>query len=132
MKKETKSQILAQMKQKYGDKIFEEPEWTEADEEKYQNSLKQFDEKNKKNENKRRYGLKDGVKISEKILSRATKEQGDRCCPECGTMSFSSYDDIYREKYNCCFECFVLYVEGREEKWLIKQREKANEQKDGE
>ena len=36
-------------------------------------------------------------------------------------------DDVYIVKYQCCFDCFVNYVDNREERWLSGWRpEKAD------
>ena len=55
----------------------------------------------------------DGVLISEELLNR----ESERSCPTCNTYSFKSVDDLYMTKFNCCFKCYIQYVEGREERW---------------
>ena len=35
----------------------------------------------------------------------------------CGKCSFKSVDDLYMTKFDCCFKCYIQYVEGREERW---------------
>jgi len=40
-----------------------------------------------------------------------------RTCPNCESYSLSFSDDLYMSKYDCCFDCFVEYVEGREARW---------------
>ena len=57
----------------------------------------------------------DGVLISEELLNR----ESERSCPTCNTYSFKSVDDLYMTKFNCCFKCYIQYVEGREERWNL-------------
>ena len=56
----------------------------------------------------------DGVFISEKLITKETK----RSCPVCNTYSFKSNDDVYMAKFECCENCYIQYVEGREPRWL--------------
>lgn len=56
----------------------------------------------------------DGVLIPKKLLNRET----NRTCPTCGEYSFSSKDDVYMTKYNCCYKCYIQWVEDREQRWL--------------
>jgi len=55
----------------------------------------------------------DGVLISKELLNRESK----RSCPTCSTYSFKSVDDLYMTKFDCCFKCYIQWVEGREERW---------------
>ena len=55
----------------------------------------------------------DGVLISKELLNR----ESERSCPTCNTYSFKSVDDLYMTKFDCCFKCYIQYVEGREERW---------------
>ena len=55
----------------------------------------------------------DGFLINKKLLNR----DHNRTCPVCKRYSFQSRDDLYMNKFEACFECYVQHVEGREEKW---------------
>ena len=55
----------------------------------------------------------DGVLICKELLNR----ESERSCPTCNTYSFKSRDDLYMTKFDCCFKCYIQYVEGREERW---------------
>ena len=55
-----------------------------------------------------------GVFIPSKLL----KEESKRSCPVCNTYSFKSNDDVYMIKFKCCFNCYVKWVEDREERWM--------------
>ena len=54
-----------------------------------------------------------GVFIPSKLL----KEESTRSCPVCNTYSFKSNDDVYMTKFECCFKCYVQWVENREDRW---------------
>ena len=56
----------------------------------------------------------DGVLIPKKLLNRET----NRTCPTCKEYSFSSKDDVYMIKYDCCYKCYIQWVEDREDRWL--------------
>ena len=51
--------------------------------------------------------------MSKKLLNRDSK----RACPVCETYSFQIKDDVYMNKFDCCFDCYIQWVEGREERW---------------
>ena len=54
-----------------------------------------------------------GVFIPSKLL----KEESTRSCPVCTTYSFNSKDDVYMTKFDCCFKCYIQWVDGREDRW---------------
>ena len=54
-----------------------------------------------------------GFLISKKLLTK----ENNRECPVCNSYSFSAKDDLYMTKFECCFECYVQWVEHREERW---------------
>ena len=55
----------------------------------------------------------DGVLISKELLNK----ESERSCPTCNTYSFKSVDDLYMTKFDCCFKCYIQYVEDREDRW---------------
>jgi hypothetical protein len=55
-----------------------------------------------------------GVLIPKKLFIRDSQS---RTCPVCNTYSFNSKDDVYMKKFECCYNCHVQWVEGREERW---------------
>ncbi len=55
-----------------------------------------------------------GFLVNKKLLSK----ESNRVCPVCSTYSFKARDDVYMNKYECCFGCYIKYVERREERWL--------------
>ena len=99
--------------EKYGKEAIDNPKkfWNQEKEKEYLKQLKEFykikeSKEDIKVENK-------GFFVSEKVLQKDSKRQ----CPVCGLYSFHIKDDLYMNKYKCCFKCYVQYVEGREERW---------------
>lgn len=67
-----------------------------------------------------------GFLVSKKLLN---KESVDRTCPVCNTYSFDLKDDVYMKKFDCCFKCYVKWVEDREERWGTGWRPDQNQEK---
>ena len=106
------AKIEKAIKNKYGEEAIQNPKksWDEEKEKKYLKDLKYFHEKKRdiKKETKQ-----NGFTIRE----RDTNKKDNRVCPVCGSYSFSREDDLYMAKFQCCFQCYVQYVEDREERW---------------
>lgn len=60
-----------------------------------------------------------GVSIAKKLFIK----DNNRICVSCKVYSFNRKDDLYMNKFKCCFECYVEHVEYREEKWKTKLKE---------
>ena len=45
-----------------------------------------------------------------------------RICPVCKTYSFSMKDDLYMNRFDCCFGCYIDFVEDREDRWKEDKR----------
>ena len=101
--------------EKYGKQTVENPRasWTPEKEEEYQEQLKKFLDRTHQSAAEKEKVEINGVLISKKLLNR----DANRTCPVCSEYSFSFKDDVYMNKYECCFECYVKHVEGREERW---------------
>ena len=101
--------------EKYGKEAVQNPRinWTPEKEEEYKQQLKDFLERTRKDSAASEKVEINGVLISKKLLSRDT----NRSCPFCSEYSFSSQDDVYMNKFKCCFKCYIEYIEGREERW---------------
>ena len=56
---------------------------------------------------------KDGFLVSKNLITKKSK----RKCPVCETFSFSTKDDVYMNKFQCCWRCYIQWVEDREERW---------------
>ena len=76
--------------------------------------MKELYQKNKNIEDSQEKIDVNGIKVSKKLLNRESKNP----CPICSKMFFRVMDDVTMTKYNCCFACYVKYVENREERWL--------------
>mgnify|MGYP003122256947 FL=1 len=101
---------------KYGDKAVLNPmsNWSEEKEKEYLEQLKALDKKHLEKEEQTEKVEINGVLVPKKLVSREIK----RVCPTCKTYSFNLEDDVYMAKYNCCANCYIKYVENREERWL--------------
>ena len=103
--------------QKYGSEAIENPRkyWNDEKEESYKEQLRILAEKERSfQESEEKYEV-NGILVSKKLIN---KEFVRRDCPVCETFSFSIKDDAYMSKYDCCYNCYVQWVEGREERWL--------------
>ena len=104
------------IEKKYGSTTIENPKskWNKEKEQEYLEQSKAFYKKIEKNQGKSEKELRDGFMVSKKFLSSGSK----RSCETCGKYSFSFQDDVYFTKYDCCFECYINYIEDREDRWL--------------
>jgi len=101
---------------KYGHETIENPRkyWNEEKEKSYQDQIKKLAEKERAFEESEEKIEVDGILISKKLLTRETIR---RDCSVCDTFSFNLKDDAYMMKYDCCYKCFIQWVDGREERW---------------
>jgi hypothetical protein len=105
----------------YGTESVQHPRsnWTKEKELDYLNQIKQRHKKDTKQRESAEKINKDGFFVSKKLL---TKDE-DRVCPACFEYSFNLKDDLYMNKHDCCWKCYMQFVEGREERWAnIDQR----------
>ncbi len=61
------------------------------------------------------------IKTSKTKTKRQKKiNKVSRTCPVCKTYSFSSRDDLYMNRFQCCYDCHVKYMPNQyyEKKWL--------------
>jgi hypothetical protein len=100
------------IKDKYGNEAIQNPKknWDEEKEAKYLEELKAFYKRST------RQKKREEVEGFEVIHKKADKNM-ERTCPVCETYSMNSADDLYMNKFQCCFNCYIQYVEGREERW---------------
>ena len=103
------------IQQKYGEEAIQNPKanWSEDKEQEYLEQIKKLHKKQNKNNEAKDKIEHNGFLISKKLLNKDSK----RLCPVCETYSFSVKDDVYMNKFQCCFQCYVQWVEGREERW---------------
>ena len=109
------AEIERAIKQKYGSDAIQNPakSWTEEKEKDYLEQLKELEvERQEKVDYEEKVEV-DGFFVSRKLINKET----NRSCPVCNKYSFSTNDDVYLNKYECCFSCYIKYVEGREKRW---------------
>ena len=101
---------------KYGPEAIENPRkhWNDEKEKSYQDQIKKLAEKELAFEEKDDKVEVDGFLISKKLLNKDTTR---RTCPVCNTYSFKTRDDVFMNKFECCYNCYMQWVEGREERW---------------
>ena len=101
--------------QKYGIDTIQNPKsnWTDEKEQEYLFQLKKFSENERRQQDQEEKVETNGYFISKKLLNKET----NRTCPVCDTYSFDLKDDVYMSKFECCFKCYIQWVEDREERW---------------
>ena len=102
--------------EKYGSEAITNPRanWDDAKEKEYLSQMKEFYQKIKKNEEQQEKIDINGIKVSKKLLNRESLT----LCSVCGSFPRKSMDDVCLIKFDCCYRCYIQYVEDREEKWL--------------
>ena len=113
---------------KYGDEAIVNPRsnWTDDNEKEYLRQMKEFYEDAKKKEDSREKIDINGIKVSKKLLNRESLKY----CPVCGSLPKKSMDDVCFIKFECCHQCFIQYVEEREERWATGWRPDKPNQKE--
>jgi len=101
--------------EKYGAETVANPhaDWDEEKEKNYLNQMKEFYQKTLKNREWQEKVDVNGIKISKKLLNR----ESVKCCSVCGSFPKKSLDDVCLVKFDCCNNCYIQYVENREERW---------------
>jgi len=101
---------------KYGHEAIENPRkhWNDEKEKSYQEQIKKVAQKERAAEEKDDKVELDGFLISKKLLNKDTTR---RTCPVCKSYSFKIRDDVFMNKYDCCYKCYIQWVEDREERW---------------
>ena len=100
---------------KYGEKTVQHPRanWTTEKEKDYLDQIKKIYNRQKKSKQDEKTEA-NGFLVSEKLLNK----ESDRVCPACFEYSFNMRDDLYMNKYDCCYGCYIQFVEGRETRWF--------------
>jgi hypothetical protein len=97
------------------------PTWDKEKESEYLRQLKEKSKLNKESESEPLDGK--GFLLYKKLVNT----RNARSCVVCEAYSFSVQDDLYLEKFECCYGCYIRHVEGREEKWEERKRILINE-----
>jgi hypothetical protein len=90
--------------------------WTNENEQSYLEQLKELWAK--------KYSLKikteeveekKGYLVKRKLFKKRQNEY--RCCSVCKSYSFEIKDEYYFNKFDCCFICYIQWIEDRVERW---------------
>ena len=101
--------------EKFGEEAITNPKslWTDQKEKEYLAQLKEFYEKERKRRDNKDKINEEGFLLSKNLISKESK----RICFVCDEYSFDIKDDLYMNKFECCFNCYIQWVEDREERW---------------
>ena len=112
---------------KYGKEAIRHPkkDWDDEKEKDYQQQVKDMYTKEAEIKEKSEKVEVDGVLISKKLINK----DNNRICPVCYSYSFELRDDVYMTKFDCCFKCYIQWVERREERWKSGWRPNKEENK---
>ena len=100
---------------KYGSESIVNPKslWTDEKEKEYLENSKEYYSKIRKSLENTEKIEEDGFLIPKNLITRKSK----RKCPICNIFSFETKDDLYMNKFECCFRCYIQWIEDREERW---------------
>ena len=87
--------------------------WDDEKEEKYLEQLKSLMKKEDARKQKSEKVKESGILIDKRLINNKDRREG----PVCDIYSFDLKDDLYMNKYSCCYICFVEFVQDREERW---------------
>ena len=105
------AKIEKAIREKYGKETIQNPKnnWTKEKEQKYLEDLRNFYKSSAKEKNTKR-----PIQIEEDTFIKDNKstEKQKQICDNCLSYSVSHMDDTYMTRYECCFRCYVQYIEG--------------------
>ena len=109
------AKIEQAISKKYGEEAIQNPKgnWSDEKEQQYLKQIKRLAEKEFALRDKDEKVNVNGILIPKKLLNK----ESNRTCPVCSVYSFNIRDDVYMNKFECCFQCYVRWVEDREERW---------------
>jgi len=114
------------VKEKYGENAIHNPKanWNEEKEKDYIEQVKQQAKIISEKAENQETIEENGFLLKKKLFTTKTS----RVCPviECKRYSFSLKDDVYVNKFDCCYECYIKYVEGREDLWQKRKKVMTN------
>ena len=116
---EDKQQYVAKLEkaisQKYGEEAINNPKrfWDDDKEKGYIIQSQEEQRKFAKLAETQDKVEQDGFLINKKLLTR----DHNRTCPVCKKYSFHPRDDLYMNKFEACFGCYIQWIEDREERW---------------
>ena len=112
---------------KYGADAIQNPRanWDDIKEKDYLEQMRELYEKTNKNSEWQEKVDVNGIKITKKLLNRESLKY----CPVCGAFPKKSMDDVCLLKFDCCHQCYIQHIEGREERWQKGWRPNENNKK---
>ena len=115
--------------EKYGKEAIQNPKygWTPEKEKEYIEQVKKIQEKRNQKQEASEKVETNGFLINKKLLNREQK----RNCPVCESYSLEMRDDVYMTKFDCCFKCYIQYVEDRDERWETGWRPNTGDRDNG-
>jgi hypothetical protein len=110
------AEIERAIAKKFGKEAITNPKslWTDEKEEEYLEQLKEFYKEECKKKEQKEKVEKDGFFLPKNLITKENK----RKCPVCGVFSFEIRDDLYMNKFECCFDCYIQHVQANEDRWL--------------
>ena len=112
--------------EKYGERAIINPKslWNEEKEKEYLNQIKALS-----NQSFDEYNLVEGggFLLSNKLFTSDI----NRICVSCNKYCLNKGDNLYLSKFRCCFNCYVQYVEDREQKWFEKLKHLEGKEQSG-
>lgn len=114
------------VKEKYGDNGINDPRvnWNEEKEQEYRQQIIERAELLKEKHKNEESVEKNGFLIKKKLVNKDySRECPINCCKK---YSFNIKDDVYMNKFGCCYECYVKFVEGREHLWEQRRKDLTN------
>lgn len=110
------AKIEKAISKKYGKEAIQNPKanWSDEKEQEYLSQIKKLSKKETELYEKDEKVEVNGILVPRKLLNK----ESNRTCPVCDTYSFSAKDDVYMNKFQCCWKCYIQWVEDREERWL--------------
>ena len=119
MKKKNLNKIVKIEKaiaKKFGQEAIINPKskWDDEKEKEYLQQLKEFYSRQRKKADNDEKINEEGFLLSKNLINRESK----RVCTTCSEYSFNMKDDLYMNKFECCWKCYIQWVEDREERWL--------------
>ncbi len=102
--------------EKYGEEAIINPhsDWDDKKENEYIKQSKELYQKQKRISEFTDKIDVNGIKVGKKLLNRESLKS----CPVCGSFPKKSLDDVCLIKFDCCNNCYIRFVEGREERWI--------------
>lgn len=100
------------VKEKYGVEATYNPKqfWDEEKEKEYIEQVKEAAKKEYQNLESQEKIEVDGILIPKKLINRSSNKE----CSLCKKYSFNKKDDLYLNKFNACYKCYLCKLEGKQ------------------